>query len=310
VRDVFIRSLEESAAADDRIMLITGDLGFAVLDAFQRRFPSQFLNAGVAEQNMTGLAAGLALEGRTVFTYSIANFPILRCLEQIRNDAAYHGASVKVVAIGGGFSYGALGMSHHATEDIAILRALPEVMVVVPGDDWETYHATKAIAATPGTCFLRLDKSTAGDTSRPGETFELGKLRTVREGRRVALLTCGGILGEVLAAATGLAAEGIDVTVASIHTVKPIDAPGLLAIAETHEAIVTVEEHGLAGGLGSAVGEVLLDAGRAPRHFHRLGIAGDRFMSEVGSQEYLRRRCGLDAAAIAVAARHAWWQVE
>ena len=131
MRDAFVERLSELAAEDPRICLITGDLGFGVLDDFARHFPDQYINAGVAEQNMTAIAAGMALEGHVVFTYSIGNFPTLRCLEQIRNDVCYHNANVTIVAIGGGFSYGVLGMSHHATEDIAIMRALPEMTVVV-----------------------------------------------------------------------------------------------------------------------------------------------------------------------------------
>src|SRR6185436_4753277 len=181
MRDSFTARLEQLAAADPRIFLITGDLGFGVLDSFEKKFPRQFLNAGVAEQNMTGLATGLAIEGRTVFTYSIANFPTLRCLEQIRNDASYHDANVKIVAIGGGFSYGPLGMSHHATEDIAIMRSLP-ITVVAPGCDWEAAEATSAVAAAKGTCYLRLDKSGAEDTQHPGEEFVLGRSRMVRAG--------------------------------------------------------------------------------------------------------------------------------
>src|SRR6266403_699088 len=150
MRNAFIAELSELAGADPRILLITGDLGFGVFEDFARRYPRQFLNAGVAEQNMTGVATGLALEGRIVFTYSIANFPTLRCLEQIRNDAAYHDANVKVVAIGGGFSYGALGMSHHATEDISIMRSIG-ISVVAPGCDWEAEEAVTALCATPGT---------------------------------------------------------------------------------------------------------------------------------------------------------------
>src|ERR1041385_4546417 len=141
MRNAFIQRLMQLAPHDPRLMLVTGDLGFGVLDEFSKKFPKQYLNAGVAEQNMTGVATGLALEGRIVFTYSIGNFPTLRCLEQIRNDAAYHGANVKVVAIGGGFSYGALGMSHHATEDLSIMRAIPGLTVVSPGDDWEQSQA-------------------------------------------------------------------------------------------------------------------------------------------------------------------------
>src|SRR5262249_44559906 len=160
--------------ADPRVFLITGDLGFGVLDSFSKKYPRQFLNAGVAEQNMTGLATGLALDGRVVFTYSIGNFPTLRCLEQIRNDAAYHGANVKVVAVGGGFSYGALGMSHHATEDLAIMRALG-ITVVAPACDWEASEAAAALVAQEGTCYIRLDRSSAGSTALEGEEFKLGR---------------------------------------------------------------------------------------------------------------------------------------
>ena len=149
MRDTFVRTLLELAKADKRIELITGDLGFGVLKPFWEQAPNQFTNAGIAEQNMTSLAAGMALAGKTVFTYSIGNFPTLGCLEQIRNDCAYHHANVKVVCVGGGFVYGALGMSHHATEEIGVMRALPDVVVMAPGDAMEAQAATKAIAACP-----------------------------------------------------------------------------------------------------------------------------------------------------------------
>lgn len=299
MRDVFFATLCKLAERDPRIFFITGDLGFGVLEEFEQRFPKQFLNAGVAEQNMTGLATGLALEGRTVFTYSIANFPILRCLEQIRNDAAYHGANVNVVSIGGGFSYGALGMSHHATEDLAIMRALPEVTVVAPGDHWETAEATKAIAAYPGVCYLRLDKSAAPATHGAEERFELGRARVVRRGARVAFVTCGGVLGEVLRAVDVLQQDGVAPTVLSMHTVKPIDASALLDIASQHEIVVTVEEHVLSGGLGSAVAEVLADANAMPHRFLRIGVDCGEYVSIVGSQGYLRKQCGLDGESVA-----------
>lgn len=303
MKDPFFSALCELAADDPGVFFITGDLGFGALEKFQSGFPKQFLNAGVAEQNMTGLAVGLALEGRTVFTYSIANFPILRCLEQIRNDAAYHGANVKIVSIGGGFSYGALGMSHHATEDLAIMRALPEVTVVAPGDNWEAAAATKAVAAHSGVCYLRLDKSAAPESHRPEERFTLGRGRVVRAGSRVAFVTCGGVLGEVLHAADSLSDDGISPTVISMHTVKPIDARLLRELPGRHELIVTVEEHVLNGGLGSAVAEVLVDAAAMPRRLLRLGVGLDTYVSVVGSQEYLRKQCGLDGDSIAASVR-------
>ena len=157
------------AERDSRVFLVVGDLGFGVTEPFAKRFPKRYLNAGVAEQNMTGIAAGLALSGKIVFTYSIANFPILRCLEQIRNDVCYHHANVKVVAVGGGFAYGSLGATHHATEDLAIMRALPEMSVVAPGDPEEAAAATEAVAAHDGPCYLRLDE-------RANRKFIPGKL--------------------------------------------------------------------------------------------------------------------------------------
>src|ERR1039458_8058653 len=301
MRDAFVRRLFELARADERIMLVTGDLGFNVLDQFAREMPRQFINAGVAEQNMTGLATGLALEGRIVFTYSIANFPTLRCLEQVRNDAAYHGANVKIVAIGGGFSYGALGVSHHATEDLAILRSIPEVTVVSPGCEWEVSEATTALVETPGTCYFRLDKSSARNTSRAGERFQIGRGRVVKEGHDLAIITCGGILGVVLDAASRLGSSTSSPRVVSLHTVKPIDRDLLIELARTHAALLIVEEHILDGGLGGAIAEVLLDARVHPAGWRRLGLRGG-FSSIVGSQDYLRTRYGLDADAIVAAA--------
>jgi transketolase len=291
-----VARLESLAASDPRVFLITGDLGFGIFDQFIRRFPRQFLNAGVAEQNMTGVATGLALEGRIVFTYSIANFPTLRCLEQIRNDAAYHDANVKVVAIGGGFSYGALGMSHHATEDISIMRSIG-IPVLAPGCDWEAQEAVSALCTMPGTCYLRLDKTSAGDTHRQGERFVLGRARLLREGNDVTLISTGGILSVVIAAAELLAVDGIRCRVLSMHTVHPLDREAVLAAARETGGIVTIEEHTVLGGMGGAVAECCLAAGVTPQVFRRLALqAGSPYL--VGTQEYLRSRYGMDAAAI------------
>jgi transketolase len=300
MRDSFMARLEKLAAVNPRIFLITGDLGFGVLDKFEKSFPRQFLNAGVAEQNMTGVATGLAMEGRIVFTYSIGNFPTLRCLEQIRNDAAYHDANVKIVAIGGGFSYGALGMSHHATEDLAIMRAIG-ITVLAPGCDWEAEETVDALVKAPGTCYLRLDRASAGRTARAGERFELGRARELRTGDDATLIAAGGILGEALAAAdTLLADSGIRCRVLSMHTINSLDVDAVLAAARETGGIVTVEEHTINGGLGGAVAEACLDHGVSPRGFTRLGVRGG-FTSIVGSQDYLRVRYGLDRLAIAAA---------
>jgi len=245
---------------------------------------------------MTGVATGLALEGRIVFTYSIANFPTLRCLEQIRNDAAYHDANVKVVAIGGGFSYGSLGMSHHATEDLSILRSLG-IIVVAPGCTWEAQEAVTALCYTPGTCYLRLDKTAAASTQRPGEKFVLGRARRVREGSDITIVSAGGILKIVLVAAERLADRGLSCRVLSMHTVNPLDRDAVLSAAKETGGIVTVEEHTILGGLGGAIAECCLDAGVTPHVFRRIALkVGAPHL--VGSQEYLRMRYGMDAESI------------
>lgn len=296
MRDRFIQTLCGLAEKDSRIMLITGDLGFAVLDEYRRRFPRQFINAGVAEQNMTLVATGMALEGHVVFTYSIGNFPTLRCLEMIRNDAAYHGANVKVISIGGGFSYGQLGISHHATEDLAIMRSLPDVTCVSPTSLAEVAAATSAITATPGTCFLRLDKDQGVDPA-PGEAFVLGEPRCLRQGHDVVLFTTGGILSEVVKAADHLAHAGIESSIYSVHTLKPVQPARFLEAARTHRAVVTVEEHTIHGGLAGLVLELLADGGVAPPRFLRIGLDGC-FSSIVGSQAHLRSVYRMDSASI------------
>lgn len=297
MRDHFIERLSQMAEQDPRIMLITGDLGFGVLNDYRERFPKQFINAGVAEQNMTGLATGLAMEGHIVYTYSIANFVFMRCLEQIRNDAAYHDCNVNVVSVGGGFSYGALGISHHATEDLAIMRAIPGVTVLSPCSHWEASEATAALAQKSGTAYLRLDKSSAPENRMPGEQFELGRARCIREGDDLTLAATGGVLGEVVAAAELLSEQGVECRVLSVHSICPLDIAAFVRAARETGGIVTVEEHTVQGGLGGAVAETVLESGTVPKVFHRLGLRGG-FSSIVGSQAYLRTRYGLDREAI------------
>jgi transketolase len=289
--------LTELAPQHPEVLFLSGDLGFGVLNEFIARFPKQFLNAGVAEQNMSGLAAGLALEGHTVFTYSIGNFPTLRCLEQIRNDICYHNANVKIVCVGGGMSYGAVGFSHHATEDLAILRSLPGMLVLSPGDLWEAAEAARYLLSHLGPAYLRLDKSAAPATVKQGEIFRPGFIRTVREGSDVTLAATGGILGEALLAANVLAERGIQCRVLSVHTIKPIDSDTLAAAASETGGMISIEEHAVDGGLGGAIAESLMDAGVFPRFFVRMGLR-NTFSSVIGSQQYLRGVYSLDAASI------------
>ncbi len=293
MRDHFIKELTNLAEKDRNIILITGDLGFGVLTNYAKTYPKQYINAGVAEQNMTAIATGLGMEGKTTFTYSIGNFCTLRCLEQIRNDACYHNANVNIVSVGGGFSYGALGYSHHATEDIAIMRALPNLRVFSPGDFWETMEITKAVAKLGGVNYLRLDKSSAGYTQREGEVFEVGKARILREGTDFTIIATGGILEVALSGAETLAKQGIECRVISMHTIKPIDSQAIINAAQQTGGILTLEEHTVDGGLGSAVGEVLLDNNVFPKKFIKMGLRGG-FSTIVGSQNYLRTRYELD----------------
>jgi transketolase len=246
---------------------------------------------------MTGLATGMAMEGLIVFTYSIGNFPTLRCLEQIRNDAAYHEANVKIVSVGSGFSYGSLGMSHHATEDISILRAIPGITIFSPGDLWEAMEATEAAVKTPGPCYVRLDKSASGSNEAPGEKFVIGEPRVRRRGSDLTIIATGGIVEEALKAAETLAAQNIQARVISVHTVRPLHIESILAAARETRGIITLEEHTVEGGLGGLVAETLLEHGAAPRRFRRMGLRSG-FSSIVGSQGYLRKRYGLNANAI------------
>lgn len=309
MRDTFVRTLIEEAKKDKNIELVTGDLGFGVLKPYWETVPDQFTNAGIAEQNMTTMAAGMALEGKTVFTYSIGNFPTLRCLEQIRNDCAYHHANVKIVCVGGGFVYGSLGMSHQATEDIAILRALPDVTVVCPGDLVEAEEATKALVRTPGTCYLRLGRGGEKRIHNQISHFELGKAIKIRScdasaTKRVAVFSTGAILDDTTDACDKLEQEGYGIEQYSFHTVKPIDKDVIRYCSEQYQYIVTVEEHNIVGGFGSAVAEVLAES-HGNAQLIRIGL-NDLYCTRVGNQRYLREQYGMDVNAIEDKIRAIW----
>lgn len=297
MRDTFVRTLVEIAKEDKNIELVTGDLGFGVLKPFWEQCPDQFTNAGIAEQNMTGVAAGMALEGKTVFTYSIGNFPTLRCLEHIRNDCAYHNANVKVVCVGGGFVYGSLGMSHQATEDIAILRALPDVVVLAPADLVEAEEATKAIAKYPGTVYLRLGRGGEKRIHDKIENFQIGKAIKVHDGEKVAIFSTGAIFEEVTAAYDTLKEKGINPAVYTFPTVKPIDKVVIEYFSRNFNLVVTCEEHNIIGGFGSAIAEVMAEMKDKKATLLRVGL-NDEYSIRVGNQKYLRAQYGIDAESI------------
>ncbi len=297
MRSAFFRALCATAEQDERIFLLVGDLGFGAVEPFASRFPRRFLNVGVAEQNLTGIAAGLALSGKIVFTYSIANFPILRCLEQIRNDVCYHNLNVKIVAVGGGYAYGALGASHHATEDLAILRSLPNMTVLAPGDPLEAEAATRAIASRPGPCYLRLGRAGEPAVHHDLKGFAIGRAVRLCEGEDLTLITTGGMLACGFQVAEQLRHCGLNARLLSMHTLKPLDQDAVLRAARETGAVFTIEEHSLIGGLGSAVAEVLAEQCRTPVLFKRVGLPS-AFSDCVGDQEFLRHRHGLSAGQL------------
>jgi len=298
MRDALLARISKLAESDKDIVLLTADLGYGVFEEFESKFPGQFFNVGVAEQNMTGIAAGLALEGKKVITYSIGNFPTLRCLEQIRNDVCYHELNVTIIAAGGGFSYGQLGMSHHATEDISIMRSLPNTTVVVPSTPWEAAEAIDVLIKNQGVGYLRLDKS-KGSQKDTDDNFELGKALKIssEDGKDVCFFVTGGIIDEVIEAAKLLNEFNISASILSIHTIKPIDKTAIRDAINNTRLLVSVEEGNLIGGLGSAICEYCMDNQLIPGDFLRIGI-DDELSCYVGDQYYLRKQHKLDSQYI------------
>jgi transketolase len=295
MRNNFLTALLDLAEEDERIWLLCGDLGYSVLEPFAERYPGRYINMGVAEQNMAGVAAGLAMTGKIVFIYSIANFPIMRCLEQIRNDICYHNLNVKIVAVGCGLAYGSHGYTHHGVEDLAIMRALPNMVAVAPGDPVEARLATRAVATWDGPCYLRLGKANEPVVHESEPEFRIGQAIRMREGKDICLVSTGGMLPITVAAADQLEREGYSTQVLSMHTVSPLDKESIVDAAKRIGKIITVEEHG-PGGLGSVVAEALAEAGCAVR-FRAMRLDPSP-LKRAGSQETLRSAQGLSVKGI------------
>jgi transketolase len=296
MRSAFVRALTDAAAADDRIVFLTGDLGFKLFDDFASRYPGRFLNVGVAEATMAGVATGLALEGKKPFIYSIAPFVTLRCYEQIRNDICYHEADVTVVGVGGGYSYGPNGPTHHALEDVAVMRVLPNMTVICPGDPAETEAAVRALVAHRGPAYLRLGRAGEPTVHSSPVAFRIGESLVLRDGRDVALLSTGGMLATAVRVADLLADRGLGCRVVSMPTVKPLDTAAIEAAVRQTAVVATLEEHSVLGGFGGAVAEHVAELGAATR-LRRFG-ARDRFSHTCGDQEFHRRTNGLTPAQI------------
>jgi len=297
MRTAFIETLSEIAKRDKNITLLNGDLGFSVLEDFTKQFPERSWNMGVAEANMVGVAAGLAMTGRTVFIYSIIPFVTARVFEQVRNDLALQNMNVKIVGVGEGLLYGQLGPTHHAIEDLAIMRSLPNMTVVAPGDPFEARAATIALAKMKGPAYLRLGKKGDAVVHEKIPTFALGKSIQINKGNDATIFSTGNTLPTARDVAKMLSESGIRARVISMHTLKPLDVRAVQYAARKTKLIATIEEHNVIGGLGSAVAEVLADRGMSPRLL-RFGIQ-DRFTTVSGSHEYLASLHGMDTATVA-----------
>ena len=302
MRTAFVQALVDVAEADPAVVLLTGDLGYTVLEPFADRFRDRFFNVGVAEQNMLCLATGLAAGGYKPYAYSIATFASMRPYEFFRNGAVLHQLPVRVVGVGSGVDYGHNGVTHYALEDVAIMRAQPDLTVVAPADPQQTRTAVLATADLPGPLYLRLGKDSAAIPGLGG-AFGLGRAELLGAGHDVAIVTYGGITAEAVEAARLLAAEGVEATVAVVASLAPAPVEDLLTLLGRVPVVLTLESHYVTGGVGSLVCEVVAEHGLACRVV-RLGM---RSMPRgtTGEARYLLDRHGLSAPHVAAAARRA-----
>lgn len=297
MRGSFVKKVIEAARRDPNLYLLTADLGFRALEPFRDEFPKQFVNVGVAEANMVGVATGLALMGKRVCVYSIVPFVTFRCYEQIRNDVCWQNLDVKFVGVGGGFSYGNQGISHNVTEDLAVMRVLPNMTVFCPGDRVEAEAMSEIVLSRPGPAYLELGKSVSQPIYKESPKFEFGRGLTVRDGSDLTFISAGNVIDTVLQAADQLEQNGLKVRILSLPCIKPLDVDLVLKAARETGAVFTFEEHSVIGGLGGAVAETLLESPHSGIVFRRFGVP-DVFPDRIGSQQYLRDRHGLSVDEI------------
>ena len=298
MRNAFAAVITDLAATDERIVLLSGDIGNRLFDRYRERFPSRFYNCGVAEQNMTGMAAGLALSGLRPFTYTITPFATTRVIEQIRVDICYHNAPVVIVGTGSGLSYASLGPTHHSCEDVGILRTFPNLTVLCPADAMEVGPAMTAALALPGPVYIRLGKKGEPTIHAKPPQIEIGRGLVMREGTDVCLLGMGTMTATALEATKLLQGHGISAGVVSMHTVKPLDEALLRESFERFRLVAVIEEHSVIGGLGIAVAEWLAAHGPKRGVLEAIGTP-DAFISAAGSQRWMREQCGLTPQAVA-----------
>ena len=298
MRNAFASTLTKLALENQRIVLLSGDIGNKLFDSFKEQCPGRFFNCGVAEANMTTMAAGMALCGLRPATYTIASFVTVRCLEQIRIDVCYHNLPVIIVGVGAGLSYAELGATHHSCEDIAMMRVLPNMTVICPGDAVEVRLALAAAFKHGGPVYIRLGKKNEPIIHKDEPVFQIGKGIIMRAGsREVCLLGTGNVMPVVLEAANLLATHGIETQVVSMHTVKPLDEDLLEKVFSQFKIVATVEEHSLIGGFGGSVAEWLSGQRSRKADLLRIGVK-DEFIHRAGKQKIARQSVGIDAGFI------------
>ncbi|MBI4586607.1 MAG: transketolase [Planctomycetes bacterium] len=293
MRAAVLDCIYELAKTDDRILFMGSDLGKGTLDQFKREMPERFFMEGISEAHLIGMAAGLAFEGRIPYVNTIATFLTRRCFEQIAVDLCLHSASVRLIGNGGGLVYAPLGPTHQAIEDLAILRALPNMTIVAPADANEMRRLMPATVDHPGPIYIRVAKGSDPLVTPEGGPFEIGKAFLMRTGEEALVLTTGITLKIALEAASALENQGIGIAILHVPTLKPLDREAILAKAEEVPIVIAFEEHSIVGGLGSAIAEIIAEANFRPsKKFARLGIP-DVFPDQYGSQESLMGRFGL-----------------
>jgi len=298
MRDTFAREMTTLAAERSELMLLSGDIGNRMFDRYKHLAPERFINCGIAEANMMSLAAGMALSGLRPVVYTITPFTTTRCFEQIRVGVAYHQAPVVIVGTGSGLSYAELGPTHHSLEDMAILRTLPGLNVVAPADSAELVAQLREALDSPHPTYMRIGKKGEPLLHNQSAHLGIGKANLLREGTDLLIIGVGPILGEALQAAELVEVLGSSVAVASLGGVKPLDEGFLRAMADRFPRWLSLEEHGITGGVGSALLEWLAERDGPAIRLRRLGVP-DIFLHELGNQAYTRRVLGLDARGLA-----------
>jgi transketolase len=299
MRNAFADEITKIAETDPKLVLLSGDIGNRLFDKLRGKFPERFMNCGVAEANMMGVGAGMALSGLHPIIYTITPFTTTRCLEQIRVDVAYHNAPVVIVGTGAGLSYASLGPTHHSLEDFAIFRAIPNLQILAPYDAPSLRVLLRDVIGSGKPTYIRIGKKGEKDIVSADTAVPVGKSVTIREGSDVCIIAVGTVAPEAIAAADALKEKGVSVRVELVHTVKPFDTALIDSIAKKFKLVVTVEEHSKIGGYGEQVA-VRFAEKRLDTQIVCLGTP-DEFMHKVGSQSYARAHFGIDAASIAAA---------